>query len=131
MSEYPADHAPAMDASSGPREGSTVTVSLTPLAQHYLDQTRPWVRFMSIMTFASAGLMLLAGLMMLLVGVFGVASRGRRVQNLAGSAAGGLLRALDPRDDLHDEALLHLAVVARVVDVGRAPGRTSGAGQPT
>jgi len=52
---------------------STVTVGLTPLAQHYLDQTRPWVRFMSIMTFASAGLMLLAGLMMLLVGVFGVA----------------------------------------------------------
>jgi hypothetical protein len=110
---------------------STVTVGLTPLAQQYLDQTRPWVRFMSIMTFASAGLMLLAALMMLLVGVFGVASRGRRVQNLAGSAAGGLLRAPDPRDDLQDEALLHLAVVARVVDVGRAPAGTRGAGQPT
>jgi len=93
MSEYPADHAPAMDASSGPREGSTVTVSLTPLAQHYLDQTRPWVRLMSIMTFVGAGLMLLAALMMLLVAVFGgfAGAKSAELGGLGSVVGGGLL----------------------------------------
>jgi hypothetical protein len=71
MSAHPADHVPGTDSSSAAVEGGTPTASLTPRAQEYLDQTRPWVRFMSIMIFASAGLMALAGMAMLLVAVLG------------------------------------------------------------
>jgi hypothetical protein len=59
MSEQPIDYAPGTDASIGATGGSDGVVSLTPLAQQYLRQTRPWVRFMSIVTFVMAGLMVL------------------------------------------------------------------------
>jgi hypothetical protein len=71
MSAHPADHVPGTDSSRAAVEGGTPNASLTPLAQEYLDQTRPWVRFMSIMIFASAGLMALAGMAMLLVALLG------------------------------------------------------------
>ena len=38
---------------------------LSDLAQHYLDQTRPWVRFLSIMAFIGTALMILASLGMM------------------------------------------------------------------
>lgn len=95
MSEYLADHVPGTDSSSGATSGGPVMASLTPLAQQYLDQTRPWVRFMSIAIFVMAGLMVLLGLVMLLVGIFG----GLRVTNTGGlgavgSAIGGGVMAL-------------------------------------
>lgn len=71
MSEYPAGHVPGTDFTSAATDGGVPMASLTPLAQQYLDQTRPWVRFMSVMIFASAGLMALVGIAMLLVAVLG------------------------------------------------------------
>jgi hypothetical protein len=71
MSEYPADRGPGTDFSSGAADSRAPIASLTPLAQQYLDQTRPWVRFMSVMIFVSAGLMALVGISMLLVVVLG------------------------------------------------------------
>ena len=71
MSEYPADHVPGTDFDSAATDGGVPIASLTPLAQQYLDQTRPWVRFMSVMTFVSAGLMALVGIGTLLVAVLG------------------------------------------------------------
>jgi hypothetical protein len=95
MSEYPADHVPGTDSNSAARDGGTVIASLTPLAQQYLDQTRPWVRFMSVMIFVSAGLMVLLGLVMLLVSIFGgLAAGNRELLGVLGSAVGGGLVAL-------------------------------------
>jgi len=44
-------------------------VHLTSNAQRYLDQTRPWARFLSIMTFLMAAFMTLAGIAMILMGI--------------------------------------------------------------
>jgi len=53
-------------------ETNAVTdVCLTSTAQQYLNQTRPWVWFMSIILFISSGLMFLGGLVMFLVGLMG------------------------------------------------------------
>ena len=71
MSEYPTDHVPGTESSSGATGGGPVMAGLTPLAQQYLDETRPWVRFMSIVIFVMSGLMALMGLVMVLVGIFG------------------------------------------------------------
>jgi hypothetical protein len=71
MTEYPADHVPGTDFRSVATDGSSPIAGLTPLAQQYLDQTRPWVRFMSVLTFASAGLMALVGIGTLVVAVLG------------------------------------------------------------
>jgi hypothetical protein len=60
-----------MNFGSAATDGGVPIASLTPLAQQYLDQTRPWVRFMSVMIFASAGLMALVGLVMLLAALLG------------------------------------------------------------
>jgi hypothetical protein len=50
----------------------TVTdVFLTTVAQQYLNQTRPWARFISILLFISSGLMFLGGLAMFLIGLMG------------------------------------------------------------
>ena len=65
---------------------------LTPLAFRYLDQTRPWVRFMSIVTFVAAGLMVVLGSLTLVVALFGgFAGPGAPV---AGVFAGGVVGAL-------------------------------------
>ena len=95
MSEYPADHVPGTDSSSGATGGGPVMASLTPLAQQYLDQTRPWVRFMSIVIFVMAGLMVLLGLVMLLIGIFGgLAARNGGGLGMLGSAIGGVMALL-------------------------------------
>jgi uncharacterized membrane protein YjgN (DUF898 family) len=91
MSEYPAEPPFGTGPGTGATGGAKV-VTLTPLAQQYLDQTRPWVRFLSIVTFVSAGLM---ALVMLLVGmVGGLAGGGRGAAGVLGSAIGGGLMAL-------------------------------------
>ena len=95
MSEYPADRVPGTDPNSASTSGGTVVASLTPLAQQYLDQTRPWVRLMSVFTFVSAGLMVVMGLAMLLLGIFGgFAAGNRQGPGVFGSAVGGALVAL-------------------------------------
>ncbi len=48
-----------------------VAAALTPLAQRFLSQTRPWVRFMAIVAFATAALMMLFGGFMLVLSFFG------------------------------------------------------------
>ncbi len=58
---------------------------LSPLGQQYLDQTRPWVRFMSILAFVGAGFMALAGAVIMLVGLAG---------GLSDSGAGGMFGAI-------------------------------------
>jgi hypothetical protein len=95
MIEYPADHVPGTDSNSAATDGGSVIASLTPLAQQYLDQTRPWVRFMSVMVFVSTGLMVVLGLVMLLVSIFGGLAAGSREElGVLGSAVGGGLVAL-------------------------------------
>jgi len=81
MTKSPADHVPGTEPGIGATGGGPVMASLTPLAEQYLDQTRPWVRFMSVVTFGGAGLMVLVGLVMLAVGLF---------SGLAGTSTGGL-----------------------------------------
>ncbi len=50
---------------------------LTALGRQYLEQTQPWVRFMSILILVGAGFMVMAGFgMMALYTVGGLASRG-------------------------------------------------------
>ena len=96
MTEYPADHVPGTEPGIGATGGGPDIASLTPLAQQYLDQTRPWVRFMSVVTFAGAGLMVLVGLVMLVVGLFsglgGTNSGG--LGPLGGAIGGGILALL-------------------------------------
>lgn len=46
-------------------------VLLTPIGQKYLNQTRPWARFLSICCFAGACFTALAGLALLAVGLLG------------------------------------------------------------
>lgn len=96
MGEYPTDAVPGAESSVGATDGSAVVVGLTPLAQQYLDQTRPWVRFMSIVIFVMSGLMVLMGIGMLLVSMFGgFALRDTGASGVLGSAmVGGLLALL-------------------------------------
>ena len=60
---------PAAIAPSGPPPISTAAVSAAVVRQ--LAATKPWVRFMAVITFIGAGFMLLAAAGMLLVGVVG------------------------------------------------------------
>lgn len=95
MNEYPADHVPGTDSNSAAADGRAVIASLTPLAQQYLDQTRPWVRFMSVVTFASAGLMVVMGLGLLFFGLLGGLAAGNREGfGVLGSAVGAGVLAL-------------------------------------
>jgi hypothetical protein len=77
----PADQAPVQApppiASDAPPIASTpevLPVNLTADAQHYLSQTGPWVRFLSIMLFVGAAFMILAGISMVLMGLVGLDS---------------------------------------------------------
>jgi hypothetical protein len=75
MGDYPMEPVPGLQSGAGPA-GSDTTIVLTQLAQQYLDQTRPWVRFMSILVFVGAAMMAVAGLVMMaliMVGGLGVA----------------------------------------------------------
>ncbi len=95
MSEEPTDHVPETELGIGATEDGAVMVGLTPLAQQYLEQTRPWVRFISIMTFVMAGLMLLLGVVMVSLAVFGGLVAGDRgALGVLGSAIGGGVMAL-------------------------------------
>ena len=66
MSENPAD--PSSSATSG----TVAPASLTPLALRCLDQTWPWVRFMSVLTFVGGGLMGLMSVARLVASVLGL-----------------------------------------------------------
>ena len=95
MADYPTDQVPGTESSGGTTAGDTVVAGLTPLAQQYLDQTRPWVRFMSIITFLTAGLMVLLGLLIMAITIYsGVAGTNREGFGLLGSAIGAGLIAL-------------------------------------
>ena len=50
-------------------------VQLTSAAQQHLNQTGPWVRFMSILMFIGSGFMILAGVFIMLLGLVGMSSR--------------------------------------------------------
>ena len=95
MSEYPAEHVPGSDPDGAAIDGRALSASLTPLAQQYLDQTRPWVRFMSVVTFVSAGLTMVLGLVVLVFSMFSGAAAGNGEElGALGSAVGGGLLAL-------------------------------------
>ena len=69
-------------------------ILLTADGQKFLNQTRPWVRFMSIMIFIGAAFTLLGGLMIILVGLTGNlfgAGRGAFDQLPGGGFAVGFL----------------------------------------
>ena len=88
MTEPSIDLPPVMEFSVAPT-GSMA--GLTPRAQQYLDQTRPWVRFISILTFVWAGLMLVVGGGMLVISVFGgLAARNQGQFAAIGGAIGAL-----------------------------------------
>ena len=95
MSEYPTDSVPGAASSAGTTDGSGVVVGLTQLAHQYLDQTRPWVRLMSVMAFVAAGVMVLVGVSMLLAALFGgFAARNAGGLGPLGSAIGVAMMAL-------------------------------------
>ncbi len=94
MNDVPTDQAPGAESGSG---GPAVATgpTLTPLGQQYLDQTRPWVRLMSVATFVSAGFLTLCGFVMLFIGlVGGLAARDTGGLGPVGSAIGGGLMAV-------------------------------------
>jgi hypothetical protein len=67
---------------------------LTPLALQHLQQTRPWVRFMSVVTFLGAALMAVGAGVMLLVSLLGgFATRGG-APGVVGGAVVGVLTSL-------------------------------------
>ena len=91
MSEQPTNQAPVMPSGV---EATGGLVGLTPRAQQYLDETRPWVRFISILTFVMAGFMLMGGLGLLAFMVLGgIAARDRAGFGALGGAIGGGLLA--------------------------------------
>jgi amino acid transporter len=95
MSEYPADRVPGAGSNRAAADGGTPAAILTPLAQQYLDQTRPWVRLMSVIVFVSAGLMVLVGISMLLVvALGGFRAMGNGEPGPLGSATGFGVMAL-------------------------------------
>jgi hypothetical protein len=94
MGDYATDSVGGAGQGTGPSGGSAL-VCLTPAGQQYLGQTRPWLRFMSIVAFAMAGLMVIVGVVMLLVGVFGgLASRNAGIAGPMNGLFGLLVGAL-------------------------------------
>jgi hypothetical protein len=92
MTEPSIDQPPVMEPSVEP---AVSVATLTPLAQQYLDQTRPWVRFISIMTFVSAGFMLVVGGGMMAFSVYGgIAARNQGEVPALGSAIGAGVMSL-------------------------------------
>lgn len=86
------DLPPVMESSVEP---AVSVATLTPLAQQYLDQTRPWVRFLSVVAFVMAGFMLVVGGAMFAVGIFGsMAARSQGDIGPLGSAIGMSLVSL-------------------------------------
>jgi len=72
--------------------GASATV-LTPMAMWYLDQTRPWVRFMSVTAFVMAGLMVVIGIVMFAASLFGgvIAKNAGEPAALRNAVGGALL----------------------------------------
>lgn len=93
MTDEPIDLPPVMEPSVEP---AVSLATLTPLAQQYLDQTRPWVRFMSVVVFVMAGFILVVGGGIFAVGIFGsMAARNQGDIGPLGSAIGmGLVSLL-------------------------------------
>jgi hypothetical protein len=92
MSEPSIDQAPVIESGVQPTGDM---VGLTPLAQQYLNETRPWVRLISIWVFVAAGFMLLGGLGLLAFSVYGgLAARNQGGFGAFGSAIGSGLMAL-------------------------------------
>ena len=113
MSEYPGEPPVA----TGPGSGDAGAATLTPQARQYLDQARPWIRFMSIMTFLGAGLMALLAFVMLVLGMAGGLAGGDRggFGPLGGAIGGGLL------------ALLYLSLACVYIAPGLFLSRYAGA----
>jgi Family of unknown function (DUF5362) len=95
VSEQPTDRGPVTESSAGATGGIDGMASLTPLARQYLDETRPWVRFISTVTFVMAGFMVLMGVGVVTLGVFGgLAAKNTGGLGALGSAIGGGVLAL-------------------------------------
>jgi len=94
MTEFVGGEGRGAEFAAGEDVRRPVMVALTPLGQQYLDETRPWVRFMSIVTFAAAGLMVLVGLGLLLAALAGGLSNGAAAPGFPAGALGGGLFAL-------------------------------------
>jgi hypothetical protein len=65
-------------------------VPVTDGVQMYLRQTKPWVRFMSVLMFISVGFLVIAALAMFVVGI----AAGARGSNPFGGMIGGTVLAL-------------------------------------
>ena len=92
MSDQPTNQVPVVESGV---EATAGMVGLTPRAQQYLDETRPWVQFISIWTFVMAGFMVLGGLGLLAASVLGgLAARNQTGFGAFGSVIGGGLLAL-------------------------------------
>jgi hypothetical protein len=90
MSEQTTNDDPVIEPGVGAIGGM---VGLTPSAQQYLDETRPWVRFIAILTIVMAGFMLLGGLCLFAFTVLGGLAAGDRfgIGARGGAIGGGLL----------------------------------------
>jgi hypothetical protein len=95
MSEQPTDQGPVVESSVGAPGTIGSVSSLTPRAQQYLEETRPWVRFISTVIFVGAGFMVLMGVGLVAFSVFGgLAARNTTRLGALGSAIGAGMLAL-------------------------------------
>ena len=88
MDENPME--PEITERADVKEMEPAGVHLTSDGQKFLNQTRPWVRFMSVMVYIGAAIALLVGLMSFLMELTGSLA-GSRNEIFQGMAGGGFL----------------------------------------
>ena len=100
-----------------PRGGiqASAVVGLSPGAQRYLDQTRPWVRFMSVVCYISAAFMALVGIGMMFASLAGGLGAGAGSDAVGGAIAGLAL------------GVTYIPMALLYVIAGRYLGRYAGA----
>jgi len=91
MGEFAGDNERGAVSGGGAAGGGAGASVLTPLAQQYLDQTRPWVRFMSVLIFIMAGLMVVVAVVLLLASLAGGLGGAAGTPDVLGGIGGALL----------------------------------------
>ena len=108
-------HTPVPDAIPAAMEPVTENVLLTAAARQHLCQTGPWLRFFSILMLIASGFVMLVGILMVLMGLFGK------------FAAPGPLQGADPvpvgHEETDSEAGLGRGVVQERLEVALENGR--------
>jgi hypothetical protein len=87
---------PAPSPRAGQQAAPAAPITLSGPAMSYLDQTRPWVHFMSILSFVGAGMMILMGFVIVAASMLGLGATGGSLpfRGLAGVFTGLFYMAL-------------------------------------